>query len=84
MSDARFASLISVDRGSVGRYTRGERYPDPPTLIAITIVTGGEVNADDMLRTWQARNPGKVPGVEVPVVGENASEAASAAPGEVA
>lgn len=78
MSDAAFAALIGVERGSVGRYTRGERFPDPPTLSAIRQVTGGEVTAADMLETWETANPGRVPVIEGPYEG-TASRAASAA-----
>lgn len=63
-SDAQFGRTIGCDRGSVGRYQRGERYPDPVTLVRIRLATGGVVTADDMLATWYAKNPGKAPVVD--------------------
>lgn len=66
ISAAEFGRRIGCDRGSVGRYTRGERYPDPATLIAIRRETDGDVTSEDMLATWELANPGKVPDVEVP------------------
>jgi transcriptional regulator with XRE-family HTH domain len=77
ISDAEFGRRIGCDRGSVGRYTRGERYPDPPTLIRIRQETDGDVSADDMLATWEQANPGKAPLVEPPA--QPAAPAASAA-----
>lgn len=56
MTDAEFGRRIGCDRGSVGRYSRGERYPDPSMLAAITDATKGGVSADDMLATWRAAN----------------------------
>jgi transcriptional regulator with XRE-family HTH domain len=61
ISDAEFGGRIGCDRGSVGRYARGERFPTPATLVRIREETGGLVNADDMLRTWEAKNPGQAP-----------------------
>ena len=66
ISDAEFGRRIGCGRGSIGRYTRGERYPDPPTLVRIRQETSGDVTADDMLATWEAANPGKAPVVETP------------------
>lgn len=67
ITDAAFGRRIGCDRGTVGRYTRGERFPDPPTLIAIRRETDGAVTSEDLLATWEAKNPGRVPVVEGPV-----------------
>lgn len=82
ISDAEFGRRIGCDRGSVGRYTRGERYPDPPTLLRIGQETHGEVTADDMLATWLAANPAKAPQGDGQAhrVGQDASAAVLAAP----
>lgn len=80
LTDAEFGRRIGCDRGSVGRYTRGERYPDPATLLRIRQETEGEVTADDMLATWSAANPGRVPTVEpAPLLAAQNSTAAEKA-----
>lgn len=66
ISDAEFGGRIGCDRGSVGRYARGERFPNPATLIRIREETEGLVTADDMLRTWETKNPGRAPVTEAP------------------
>ena len=68
ITDAAFGRRIGCDRGTVGRYTRGERFPDPPTLIAIRRETAGAVTSEDLLATWEAKNPGRVPVIEGAVV----------------
>lgn len=64
ITDADFARRIGVSRSTVGRYTRGERYPDPPTLLRIRRETAGGVTADSMLATWSAANPARAPAFE--------------------
>ena len=82
---AAFGRRIGCDRGTVGRYTRGERFPDPPTLIAIRDETAGAVTSEDMLATWQARNPGRVPVIEDGAAqASTATASADRAVGEVA
>lgn len=79
ITDADFAKRIDVARGTVGRYCRGERFPDPPTLLRIRSETRGAVTSDDMLATWSAANAGRAPAFEdyePPVTSQTAGEAA--------
>jgi len=49
------ARMLGVDKSAVSRWESGERFPSRRSLKKIAEVTGGEVTANDFLKTISGR-----------------------------